>query len=68
MQCGWLNIFLKMYIRALQMASDLDETVEDKLLVGDRPKVATDAEGRKANREKLLERTDEELAEVRRSC
>ncbi|KAI5833927.1 hypothetical protein K523DRAFT_369462 [Schizophyllum commune Tattone D] len=62
--CGWLNIFLKMYIRALQMASDLDETVEDKLLVGDRPKVATDAEGRKANREKLLERTDEELAEL----
>ena len=50
------------------MASDLDETVEDKLLVGDRPKVATDAEGRKANREKLLERTDEELAEVRRPC
>ncbi|TRM56244.1 N-acetyltransferase B complex non catalytic subunit-domain-containing protein [Schizophyllum amplum] len=62
--CGWLNVFLKMYIRALQMASDLDETVEDKLLVGDRPKVATDPESRKANREKLLERTDEELAEL----
>lgn len=59
---------MKMYIRALQMASDLDETVEDKLLVGDRPKVATDAEGRKANREKLLERTDEELAEVHDTC
>jgi len=33
-----LATFLKFYIRAFQQASDLDDTVEEKLLIGDRPK------------------------------
>ncbi|KAF7294869.1 Actin cytoskeleton organization protein [Mycena indigotica] len=35
---GWLTTFLKIYTRAFQQASDLDDTVEEKLLIGDRPK------------------------------
>jgi len=35
---GWLHVFLKIYIRAFQQGSNLDDTVEEKLLVGDRPK------------------------------
>jgi len=36
---GWLSAFLKIYIKALSGASDLDLSIEDdKLLVGDRPR------------------------------
>lgn len=38
-QAGWLNSFLRLYIRALQQASNMDDTVEEKILVGDRPKM-----------------------------
>src|SRR5579863_2227290 len=38
-QAGWLSVFLKIYIKVLSGASDLDLSVEDdKLLVGDRPR------------------------------
>ncbi|KAF9013886.1 actin cytoskeleton organization protein [Cyathus striatus] len=35
---SWLSEFLRIYVRAFQQASDLDDTVEEKLLIGDRPK------------------------------
>ncbi|KAF9792094.1 actin cytoskeleton organization protein [Thelephora terrestris] len=55
---GWLHTFLKIYIRAFQQASDLDETVEEKLLVGDRPKQTNDP-GRPL-KERLVQRNDKE--------
>jgi hypothetical protein len=39
---GWLCAFLKIYIRAFQQASDMNDDVEEKLLVGDRPKHCRD--------------------------
>lgn len=48
----------------LQQASDLDDTVEDKLLVGDRPKQSNDPENKLPWKERLSKRTEEELAEV----
>ncbi|KAK2466858.1 hypothetical protein APHAL10511_001116 [Amanita phalloides] len=39
---GWLIAFLRLYITVLQQASDLDDMVEDKLLIGDRPKQSSD--------------------------
>jgi N-terminal acetyltransferase B complex non-catalytic subunit len=62
---GWLWVFLKIYIRALQHGSDLDEVVEEKLLIGDRPKLSNDPENLKPLKERLLERVDEERKEVR---
>ncbi|KAF8921223.1 N-acetyltransferase B complex non catalytic subunit-domain-containing protein [Mucidula mucida] len=59
---GWLWSFLKVYIRAFQHASDLDDTVEEKLLIGDRPK-ATEANS-KPLKERLCKRSDEELSEL----
>ncbi|TFK42516.1 actin cytoskeleton organization protein [Crucibulum laeve] len=35
---SWLRAFLRLYIRAFQQGSDLDDMVEEKLLIGDRPK------------------------------
>ncbi|KAI0345163.1 hypothetical protein BDW22DRAFT_1354055 [Trametopsis cervina] len=67
---GWLSAFLKIYIRAFQQASDLDDTVEDKLLIGDRPKphIGTADKGPVRNRvgsmaqEEIDELTADELA------
>jgi hypothetical protein len=55
-QLGWLHTFLKIYIRAFQQASDLDDTVEEKLLVGDRPKQTNDP-GRPL-KERLVQRVE----------
>ncbi|CCM04607.1 uncharacterized protein FIBRA_06789 [Fibroporia radiculosa] len=61
---GWLSIFLKIYIRAFQAASDLDDTVEDKLLIGDRPKPSLDPDTRLPLKERLAKRTQDELDEL----
>ncbi|KDQ60955.1 hypothetical protein JAAARDRAFT_31952 [Jaapia argillacea MUCL 33604] len=61
---GWLWIFLKVYIRALQQASDVDDTVEDKLLIGDRPKQSNDPENKLPLKERLAKRKQEELDEL----
>jgi len=62
-QQGWLWVFLKVYIRAFQQASDLDENSEDKILVGDRPKQGRDLVKLK---ERLRSRRVEELEDVGR--
>lgn len=56
--------FLKIYIRAFQHASDLDETVEEKLLIGDRPKKSPAPETKLPLCERLASRKAEELAEA----
>ncbi|KAI6160023.1 N-acetyltransferase B complex non catalytic subunit-domain-containing protein [Pisolithus thermaeus] len=61
---GWLWSFLKIYIRAFQHASDLDETVEAKLLIGDRPKISPDPETKLPLPERLAIRKSEETAEL----
>ncbi|KAF8651484.1 hypothetical protein AX16_004782 [Volvariella volvacea WC 439] len=61
---GWLHVFLQLYIRALQQGSDLDDTVEEKLLIGDRPKQCPDPEKRRPWKERLLERRSEDLTEL----
>lgn len=48
-----------------QLASDIDDTVEEKLLIGDRPKVIENSENKHPLKERLPERRDEELSEVR---
>ncbi|KAJ6630878.1 actin cytoskeleton organization protein [Mycena sp. CBHHK59/15] len=60
---GWLGAFLKAYIRAFQQGSDLDDSVEEKLLIGDRPK-QTSPHNKVALKERLRERKEEELAEL----
>ncbi|CAK5277392.1 unnamed protein product [Mycena citricolor] len=62
---GWFTSFLKLYIRALQQGSDLDETVEEKLLIGDRPK-QTSPDNKIPLKERLCIRTEEELADLTR--
>ncbi len=59
---------LRMYIRALQQSSDLDDTVEEKLLIGDRPKLAADSGNKAPLRDRLRERPQEDLAEVFDIC
>ncbi|KAG6917964.1 hypothetical protein DXG01_017148 [Tephrocybe rancida] len=61
---GWLQAFLKVYIRAFQQGSDLDDTVEDKLLIGDRPKPSFDALGRLPLRQRLVQFSNDEIAEL----
>ncbi|KAG1756688.1 N-acetyltransferase B complex non catalytic subunit-domain-containing protein [Suillus paluster] len=61
---GWLWYFIKIYIRAFQHASDLDDIVEDKLLIGDRPKKSPEPEVRLPLRERLAIRKPEEAAEL----
>ncbi|RXW20882.1 hypothetical protein EST38_g4951 [Candolleomyces aberdarensis] len=61
---GWLSIFLKVYIRAFQQASDLDDTVEEKLLIGDRPKQTGDFDRSLSLRDRLVERTEDEFSEL----
>ncbi|KAJ7449885.1 actin cytoskeleton organization protein [Mycena latifolia] len=60
---GWLSTFLKVYIRAFQQGSDLDDTVEEKLLIGDRPK-QTSPQNKLALKDRLRQRKDEELSEL----
>jgi N-terminal acetyltransferase B complex non-catalytic subunit len=57
--------FLKIYIRAFQHASDLDDIVEEKLLIGDRPKKSPEPEVQLPLKERLAIRKPEEAAEVR---
>jgi len=64
-QLGWLSAFLKVYISVLQQASDLDDTVEDKLLVGDRPKQSIDPDVKLPWKERLSRRSQEESDEVK---
>jgi len=64
-QLGWLSAFLKVYISVLQQASDLDDTVEDKLLVGDRPKQSIDPDVKLPWKERLSRRSQDELDEVK---
>lgn len=69
---GWLSAFLKIYIKALSGASDLDLSVEDdKLLVGDRPRHHANHPDAKIplterlavqNTDELSELTDDEVA------
>ncbi|EPQ58725.1 hypothetical protein GLOTRDRAFT_13884, partial [Gloeophyllum trabeum ATCC 11539] len=61
---GWLFAFLKIYIRALQHASDVDETVEAKLLIGDRPKQSHEPEIQRPLKERLAHRKQEELDQL----
>ncbi|KAI0721082.1 N-acetyltransferase B complex non catalytic subunit-domain-containing protein [Cerioporus squamosus] len=61
---GWLWVFLKIYIKAFQLASDLDDTVEDKLLIGDRPKPSNDPETKLPLKERLAKRKQEEIDEL----
>jgi hypothetical protein len=63
-QLNWLFVFLKIYIRALQQGSDLSDVVEEKLLIGDRPKPSSNAENKKPLEQRLVERSEEERAEV----
>ncbi|PPR03615.1 hypothetical protein CVT24_007731 [Panaeolus cyanescens] len=58
----WLSAFLKIYIRILQQASDLDDTVEEKLLIGDRPKPAAESVTRASLSERIQNFTPEELS------
>ncbi|KAF5377028.1 hypothetical protein D9757_007708 [Collybiopsis confluens] len=60
---GWVWSLLKTYITAFSQASDLDDVVEEKLLVGDRPQVS-DAAKRGTLKERLAERDEEELSEL----
>ncbi|TBU65814.1 N-acetyltransferase B complex non catalytic subunit-domain-containing protein [Dichomitus squalens] len=61
---GWLWVFLKIYIKAFQLASDLDDTVEDKLLIGDRPKPSNDPETKLPLKDRLAARKQEEIDEL----
>ncbi|KAI0065400.1 TPR-like protein [Artomyces pyxidatus] len=61
---GWLSVFLKIYIRALQQASDMDNTVEEKLLIGDRPKPSTGPDNNVPLNDRVSIRRPEELAEL----
>jgi hypothetical protein len=64
-QLGWLLTFLKMYIRVFQQGSDLDDTVEEKLLIGDRPKQSPGPDRWPSLRARLVQRNEEELSEVK---
>lgn len=66
-QNGWLTAFLKIYIKVLQQASDLDDTVEEKLLIGDRPKQSSDPKKWLPLKDRLLTQDPDELTEVRKT-
>lgn len=62
---GWLSAFLKIYIKALSEASDLDPSVEDdKLLIGDRPRQSYSPDASIPLAERLAVHTAEELQEL----
>jgi len=52
------------YIRAFQQGSDLDDTVEEKLLIGDRPKQTFDMNKRPPLKQRLARNLEQELAEL----
>ncbi|KAH8104402.1 hypothetical protein DFH11DRAFT_1749179, partial [Phellopilus nigrolimitatus] len=54
-ELGWLSKFLRIYILVFLLASDVDETVEEKLLFGDRPKVADIPENKSLLKERIHE-------------
>jgi len=56
--------FLKLYIRAFQQASDFDDTVEEKLLIGDHPRQAANANKKTSLKERLVEQDPDYLSEV----
>lgn len=57
--------FLRIYSRCFSLATDLDDTVEEQLLVGDRPKVCDTPESKLPLKDRLPMRKEEELNEVR---
>jgi N-terminal acetyltransferase B complex non-catalytic subunit len=60
-----LSVFLKIYIKALSGASDLDLSVEDdKLLVGDRPRQNYNPGAKMPLPERLAVQSADELSEV----
>ncbi|THG98979.1 hypothetical protein EW026_g3303 [Hermanssonia centrifuga] len=62
---GWLWMFLKVYILACRHASDMDDTAEEKLVLGDRPKTNPNIEAVKLPlQERLAMRPQEELDEL----
>lgn len=61
---GWLHLFLRLYIKAFQQASDLDDSVEDKLLIGDRPKPHHESTSNIGLNDRLAQRPQAELDEV----
>ncbi|GJE87141.1 N-acetyltransferase B complex non catalytic subunit-domain-containing protein [Phanerochaete sordida] len=63
---GWLASFLRFYIKAFQQASDLDDSVEDKLLIGDRPKPHVESAGNMSLDDRLAQRPKAELEELTR--
>lgn len=65
LQLSWLQMYLRLYIRAFQQASDIDDTVEEKMLIGDRPRQSLGPEARASMKARLLQISDAEFAEVR---
>ncbi|EKM55336.1 uncharacterized protein PHACADRAFT_143536 [Phanerochaete carnosa HHB-10118-sp] len=61
---GWLSSFLRFYIRAFQQASDLDDSVEDKLLIGDRPKSHVESMSSMTLDDRLAQRPELDLEEL----
>jgi len=62
---GWLSVFLKIYIKVLSGASDLDLSVEDdKLLVGDRPRQSFSPDAKIPLRERLAVQSADGLSEL----
>ncbi|KXN86896.1 N-alpha-acetyltransferase 25, NatB auxiliary subunit [Leucoagaricus sp. SymC.cos] len=61
---GYLRQMLRTYIRAFVQGSDLSETVEEKLLIGDRPKLRTYVPPGVSLRDRLVERSEEDLKEL----
>lgn len=60
-----MSAFLKVYIRAFQQASDLDDTVEEKLLIGDRPRQTAKFDKSLTLRDRLLQKDPEAESSVR---
>ncbi|TCD64660.1 hypothetical protein EIP91_003821 [Steccherinum ochraceum] len=60
----WLSAFLKTYVKIFQQASDLTDTVEDKLLIGDRPKPSTAPENQVPLNDRLAKRSPEEAEKL----
>lgn len=57
-------IFLRIYIRVFSQASDLDDVVEEKLIVGDPPKTVDTEETKIPLKERLPNTKDGELEDV----
>lgn len=55
---------MRIYIKAFQQASDLDDSVEDKLLIGDRPKPLVESANTMTLNARLAQRSQTDLEEV----